>query len=66
MFAALAVARYLQDSTGVTIKKLVQTLRPLRSVVIAIGDQTIPAEPLIGTEARAIVDRLPPINGPGR
>ena len=37
-FAALAVARYLQDTTGVTSKKLVQTLPPLRSVVIAIGD----------------------------
>jgi hypothetical protein len=28
VFAALAVARHLQDTTGVTIKKLVQTLRP--------------------------------------
>src|SRR5450830_170984 len=61
VFAALAVARYLQEATGVTIKKLVQTLRPLRSVVIAIGDQTIPADPTPGPDARTILDRLPPI-----
>ena len=61
VFAALAVARHLQEVTGVTIKKLVQTLRPLRSVVIAIGDQTIPADPTPGPDARTILDRLPPI-----
>lgn len=62
VFAALAVGRHLQDATGVTLKKLVQTLRPLRSVVIAIGDQTIPADPQPDTDARAILDRLPPIS----
>ena len=61
MFAALAIARHLQEVTGVTIKKLVQTLRPLRSVVIAIGDQTIPADPTPGPHARAVLDQLPPI-----
>jgi transposase len=61
VFAALAVARHLQKATGVTIRKLVQTLRPLRSVVIAIGDHTIPADPTPGPEARTILDRLPPI-----
>ena len=61
VFAALAVARHLQHATGVTIKKLVQTLRPLRSVVIALGDQTIPADPTPGPEARTILDQLPPI-----
>jgi len=62
VFAALAVGRHLQDATGVTLKKLVQTLRPLRSVVIAIGDQTLPADPQPDTDARAILDRLPPIS----
>ena len=65
MFAALAVARHLQDATDVTIKKLVRTLRPLRTATIAIGPHTLTAEPLISTEARAILDRLPPINGQG-
>jgi hypothetical protein len=30
VFAALAIARYLQDATGLSIKKIVRTLRPLR------------------------------------
>jgi hypothetical protein len=30
VFAALAVARYLQDATGMSIKKIVNTLRPLQ------------------------------------
>jgi hypothetical protein len=64
VFAALAVARHLQDATDVTIKKLVRTLRPLRTVTIAIGPHTLTAEPLISIEARAILDRLPPINEP--
>jgi hypothetical protein len=34
-------------------------------VTIAIGPHTLTAEPLITTEARAILDRLPPINEPG-
>jgi hypothetical protein len=65
VFAALAVARLLQDATEVTIRKLVRTLRPLRTVTIAIGAHTLTAEPLINTDARAILDRLPPINAPG-
>ena len=56
------MARHLQDATGVTIKKLVRTLRPLRTVTIAIGAHTLTAEPPINTNARAILDRLPPIN----
>lgn len=56
VFAALAVARYRQHAAGVTLKKLVQSLRPLRSVVIAISDQTIPPSPTPGPDARAILD----------
>ena len=65
MFTALAVARHLQNATGVTIKKLVRTLRPLRTVTIRIGDHTVTAAPLINPDARTILDRLPPINAPG-
>jgi hypothetical protein len=32
VFAALAVARYLQDTTGMSIKKIVNTLRPLQQI----------------------------------
>ena len=32
VFAALAVARYLQDTTGLSIKKIIRTLRPLQQL----------------------------------
>ena len=65
MFTALAVARETHNRTGLAIRNVVRTLRPLRTVTIRIGDHTLTAEPLINPDARAILDRLPPINGPG-
>lgn len=64
VFAALAIARHLQQQTGVTIKKIVNTLRPLRSAVITIDGHTITAQPATTAEARDILDRLPPITFP--
>ena len=58
MFTALAVARELQAQTGVTLKKLVQTLRPLRTVTIAIGAHTLTAKPDLTDTTRAILSRL--------
>ena len=37
VFAALAVARYLQDATGLSIRKIVRTLRPLQQITVRIG-----------------------------
>jgi transposase len=65
VFAALAVARHLQDATGLSIKRLVRTLRPLRTVTIAIAGHSLTAEPQIGPEARTILDQLPAVTGPG-
>jgi hypothetical protein len=65
VFAALAVSRHLQDTTGASIKKLVRTLRPLRTVHIDIGGHPITAAPQITAEARALLDRLPAITAPG-
>jgi hypothetical protein len=65
VFAALAVSRHLQDATGVSIKKLVRTLRPLRTVRVDVGGHAITAAPQITAEARAILDRLPAITAPG-
>jgi hypothetical protein len=65
VFAALAVSRHLQDATGASIKKLVRTLRPLRTVHIDVGGHPITAAPQITAEARAILDPLPAITAPG-
>ena len=60
VFAALAISRHLQDTTGVSIKKLVRTLRPLRSVTIDIAGHTLTAEPTITPDASVILNALPP------
>jgi transposase len=58
VFAALAVSREAQARTGVSIKKIIQTLRPLRSATISLGTQQITAPPRIPDQAQAILDDL--------
>ena len=63
VFAALAVARALQVATGVSLKKLVHTLRPLRTVTIDIAGHTIAAKPHLTEDAQQILAKLPPVAG---
>ena len=58
VFAALAIARYLQGVTGVSIKKIVNTLEPLRTIVVGIGENEMVVEPAIPAEARTIIDTI--------
>jgi hypothetical protein len=47
VFAALAVARYLQQATGLSIKKIVRTLRPLQQITVRIaGHEHLAADPI--------------------
>ena len=58
VFTALAVSRQAQARTGVSIKKIVQTLRPLRSATISLGNQQLTAPPRIPDHAQTILDDL--------
>lgn len=58
MFAALAISRHLQDTTGVSIQKLVRTLRTLRTVEINVGGHPISAEPTITPDAAKLIESL--------
>ena len=58
VFAALAVARYLQDATGLSIKKIVRTLRPLQQVRVRIAGHDHLAEDPLTDAAREILDAL--------
>jgi hypothetical protein len=60
VFAALAVSRYLQDLTGVSISKLVRTLRTVRSATVRINGTEITIDPEIPPPARDILGRLRP------
>ena len=60
VFAALAVARHLQNTTGISIKKIIQTLRTQRSATIEISGQRITLGPDLTDAARNIIQRLEP------
>ncbi|OIQ94678.1 transposase DDE domain protein [mine drainage metagenome] len=58
VFAALAVARHLQDATGTSIKKIVQTLRTARSATIEINGERLTLDPNLTETTRTILKRL--------
>jgi hypothetical protein len=58
VFAALAVSRHLQQSTGVSIKKLVTTLRTVRSATITLNGQQLTLDPDIPPAAREMLTAL--------
>jgi len=47
VFVALAISREAQARTGLSIREIVKTLRPLRSATITLGRQQITADPRI-------------------
>jgi len=55
VFAALAVARHLQDATGMSIKKIVRTLRPIQQIRVQIaGHEHLAEDPLTPATAAVI------------
>jgi transposase len=50
VFAALAIARDLQNATGLSINKIVQTLRPIQQISVRIaGHEHLAADPITPT-----------------
>ena len=58
VMAALAVARYLQDTTGISIKRIIRTLKPLQDVTINLNGHKITAQPQITPTAASILKSL--------
>ena len=58
VLAALAVSRYLQNRTGISIRKLVRTLRTARSATIDISSQRLTLDPEFTPAARALLLKL--------
>lgn len=58
VFTALALARHLQQATGISIKKLVTTLRPLREATVTIAGHTITAKTPIPDDVQQLIDRV--------
>ena len=55
VMAALAVSRWLERQTGLSIRKLVQTLRPYRSIAVKTGSHILHAGTPLDDQARAII-----------
>ncbi len=55
VFCALAVARHIQTVTGVSIKKFVQLLRPLREVTVHVNGHELLAKPEIPADVGEIL-----------
>lgn len=58
VFAALAITRYLTDTTGASIKKLVTTLRTVRSATIEINGQNLTLDQDPPAEIQEILKKL--------
>lgn len=58
VFAALAITRYLTEATGISVKKIVQTLRTIRSATIEINGQQLTLEPEVPEHAQTILDAI--------
>ena len=55
VMAALAVSRWLEQQTGWSIRKIVQTLRPYRSIAVQTGSHILHAGTPLDDQARAII-----------
>ena len=58
VMASLALARHLQDATGMSIRKIIHALKPLQSVEVTIAGHTITAQPQLTPEATEIITSI--------
>ena len=58
VLAALAIGKLIENNTGMTIKRFIRMLRPIRSGVVVINDREYEAEAEISTEAQTVILKL--------
>ena len=58
VMTALAVARHLQDTTRISIKRVIRTLKPLQDVTINLNGHRITAQPQLTQTATSILKSL--------
>lgn len=58
VFTALALSRTIQDRTGLSLRKVLRTLKPLRSATIEINGVTTTFPPRLSPEEQALLDAL--------
>ena len=58
VFAALAVSRWIEDTTGWSVKKFVKTVRRYRTIEIQACAHTVTAEQPLPDDVRAALDAI--------
>ena len=58
VMASLAVARYLQGATGISIKRVIRALKPLQEVTINLNGHHLTAAPQLTPKAEQILTAL--------
>jgi transposase len=58
VLAALAIGKVIENKTGMTIKRLVRTLSPIRSGTVLINGKEYEADAEISTEVKSIMRKL--------
>ena len=58
VFTALAVSREVQSRTGLSLRRFLRTLKPLRSATIDLNGVVVTFPPAINTEVKTILDAL--------
>ena len=58
VFTALAVSREIQNRTGLSLRRFLRTLKPLRSATIDLNGVIATFPPALNTEVKTILDAL--------
>ena len=58
VMASLAIARHLQDTTGISIKRIIRTLKPLQEITINLNGHHLTAADPLTPEAEKILTAL--------
>ena len=58
VMTALAVARHLQETTGISIKRIIRTLKPLQEITINLNGHHLAAAPRLTDTANDILTAL--------
>jgi transposase len=64
VFTALAITRFIEESTGWSIRKFVRTARRYRTITIQAGAQTITAADPLPDDLRAALNKINGVTGP--
>ena len=58
VMASLAVARYLQEATGISIKRVIRALKPLQDVTINLNGHHLTAADPLTPEVQDMLESL--------